>query len=469
MDNWNLTEVMSVLLSVHILVLTVVFGRGDFMPYVYWAVNGLVGINNGIANIISTHPSSPVSMPTDRRRSIKCGFFQVVADCCGNVKLRHKVWHEISFWRYVLYQSLTSLRSNAQSKNKKGCSIMKKKKVEAIDLFCGIGGLTYGLKKAKIKIIAGLDNDASCEYAYRKNNKSKFICEDIANYDFRKMKKMYSKDSIKVLVGCAPCQPFTPYARKITNKQNTIREGLIKYFVKAVTILKPHIISMENVRGLTQKKIFTKFVRQINNLGYKVDYKVVYCPNYGVPQTRYRLVLMASRLGEIEVPSPNHSKSQYITVGDAIKKLPILRDGGICPSDHVHRCMKLAAINKKRIKHSKPQGTWHDWPKNLLPDCYKKPSGQTYRNVYGRMSYGHVGPTITTRFLTYGTGRFGHPTQARAISLREGALLQTFPEDYDFGEDFKVRECERHIGNAVPPNLGEAIGQAILLHINPTI
>lgn len=342
---------------------------------------------------------------------------------------------------------------------------MKRKKVEAIDLFCGIGGLTYGLKKAKIKVIAGLDNDASCKYAYEKNNKSKFICKDISEYDFQKMKKMYSKDSIKVLVGCAPCQPFTPYARKIVSKQNTFREGLIKYFFNAVKILNPHIISMENVRGLTKKEVFTKFVEDIKELGYKTKYKVVYCPDYGVPQSRYRLVFMASKLGEIAPPRPIYSKDQYITVGEVIRKMPRLKDGGICPSDPVHRCMKLAEINKQRIKHSKPQGTWHDWPKNLLPDCYKKPSGQTYSNVYGRMSWDRIGPTITTRFLTYGTGRFGHPRQNRAISLREGALLQTFPKHYDFGKDFLLKKCETHIGNAVPPRLGEAIGRAILLHI----
>ncbi len=122
--------------------------------------------------------------------------------------------------------------------------------------------------------------------------------------------------------------------------------------------------------------------------------------------------------------------------------------------------------NLQRIKQSKPNGTWRDWNRKLLPACYKKESGQTYTSVYGRMGWDGVSPTITTQFHNYGSGRFGHPTQNRALSLREGALLQTFPEDYDFGEVKSMTDIARHIGNAVPPVLGEIIGKTIKKHLN---
>ncbi len=131
----------------------------------------------------------------------------------------------------------------------------------------------------------------------------------------------------------------------------------------------------------------------------------------------------------------------------------------------MHKAKRLSDTNIKRIKQSKPNGTWRDWDKKLLPDCYKKDSGQTYTSVYGRMSWNNVSPTITTQFFNYGSGRFGHPTQNRALTLREGALLQTFPENYDFGEIKSMTAIARHIGNAVPPILGEIIGNTIKQHI----
>lgn len=341
---------------------------------------------------------------------------------------------------------------------------MKNKKIEAIDLFSGIGGLTYGLKKAGIHVLAGLDNDESCAVAYEKNNNAKFIMADVAKYDFKELKKIYSKSGIKVLVGCAPCQPFSSHAFKNRKNGRDDRWNLLDHFVRAIKTVQPEVVSMENVRGVTKTDVFENFVVQLKKMGYKVDYKVVYAPDYGVPQNRSRLILLASKLGDIKVPEPTHSKKNYVTVKDIIKKLSKLEAGQKSEKDVMHQAKKLSPLNLKRIKQSKPSGSWKDWDKKLLPKCYKKASGQTYMSVYGRMSWDNVSPTITTQFASYGSGRFGHPEQNRAISLREGALLQTFPLSYDFG-DFPMSKLCRHIGNAVPPQLGVMIGNAIKQHI----
>lgn len=338
-------------------------------------------------------------------------------------------------------------------------------KIEAIDLFCGIGGLTYGLRQAKIKVLAGLDNDESCAYSYEKNNKCKFIAADVSKYDFNEMKKLYSKESIRALVGCAPCQPFSSHTYKAKNREEDTRWNLIDYFLQAIKVLNPHVISMENVRGITKTEIFEKFVNQLKDLGYQVDSDVVYCPKYGIPQNRSRLVLLGSKLGEINVPKETHTKDNYVTVKDVIKSLPEISSGETSKEDPIHRAKNLSALNIERIKQSKPKGTWKDWDEKLLPKCYKKKSGQTYTSVYGRMSWNEVSPTITTQFSSYGSGRFGHPEQDRALSIREGALLQTFPHDYDFGENIATTITGRQIGNAVPPMLGFVIGKTIKEHI----
>jgi len=178
------------------------------------------------------------------------------------------------------------------------------------------------------------------------------------------------------------------------------------------------------------------------------------------------MVLLGSRIGNIEVPNATYQKDDYITVGDVIRSLPQIGAGEICTTDRLHRAKNLSELNIERIRQSRPKGTWKDWDKNLLPDCYKKASGSTFTSVYGRMSWDSVSPTITTQFFNYGSGRFGHPVQDRALSIREGSLLQTFPANYDFGDSMAISTVGRHIGNAVPPKLGEVVGNAIIEHIN---
>jgi DNA (cytosine-5)-methyltransferase 1 len=341
------------------------------------------------------------------------------------------------------------------------------KKIVAVDLFCGVGGLTCGLRKAGIDVAAGIDIDPSCKFPYESNNKAKFYSEDINKFSSSRIKRLWKGADYTLLAGCAPCQPFSNQQKDKTHRDKKGKWKLLKAFSAKVTDLKPDIVSMENVPELKGDSVFRQFVRSLVKDGYSVSYKVVNAADYGVPQRRMRLLLLASRLGKIELIQPDPS-AKKITVKDAIGALPKISSGGSDPNDPLHVCRKLSSLNIKRIQASSPGSTWEDWPRGLRPKCYLRKTGQTYKMVYGRMSWDKLAPTLTTQFTNYGTGRYGHPEQDRAISLREGALIQTFPADYRFfGEGTKpnLSAIARQIGNAVPVRLGEVIGESIVKHL----
>ena len=352
------------------------------------------------------------------------------------------------------------------------------KSISAVDLFCGVGGLTYGLEQAGIKVTAGIDIDETCKYAYEQNNEAKFVCKDIGSVSSDYLSSLFPKDDIKLLVGCAPCQPFSPHAYKNKDRESHDKWELLADMQRLVEEVKPEIVSMENVPRLQTQKIFIDFVDALEDLDYHVHHRVLYCPDYGVPQKRRRLVLIASKFGEIAPLSKTHASSEqdglksYLTVRDAIGELPEITDGQVYDTDPLHWTRKLAEINKKRLEQSKPGGTWLDWDPELRAPCHQRESGQTYKSVYARMEWDKPAPTITTQFFNFGTGRFGHPKQDRALSLREGALLQTFPSDYDFINTSVPASITRlgvHIGNAVPVQLAKVIGQSIQDHLQEVI
>lgn len=343
--------------------------------------------------------------------------------------------------------------------------------ITAVDLFCGIGGLTHGLLKEGIKVSAGIDIDENCKYAYEKNNDAIFINKSIRDVKGNELETLYPANSIKVLVGCAPCQTFSTHTLKIKNREEDKRWNLLYEFTRLIKEINPKIVSMENVPQLRKYQVFTDFISQLELMGYNVFWKVVYCPNYGIPQSRRRLVLLASKFGKIELIPETHDSNKYKTVKSTIGKLQPIKDGEVSKKDKLHRSWGLSQINKKRIQQSKQGGSWRDWSIELRTNCHKKKSGSTYSAVYGRMSYEKTSPTITTQFYSFGTGRFGHPTQDRALSLREGALLQTFPKYYKFVEPKKqisFNEVGTHIGNAVPVMLGRVIAKSIKNHIKIT-
>jgi DNA (cytosine-5)-methyltransferase 1 len=223
---------------------------------------------------------------------------------------------------------------------------------------------------------------------------------------------------------------------------------------------------MENVSTVAKHQVFRDFVDTLKRLGYNVWFDVVDSSQYGVPQTRRRMVLLASRHGEIKMIDPTLHKPK--TVRQAIGRLRALSAGEAAPRDRLHVSSTLSAKNLRRIKVSKPGGTWRDWPEELVADCHRAASGKTYPGVYGRMEWDKPAPTMTTQCYGFGNGRFGHPEQDRAISLREAAIIQSFPRDYAFvPEDGEVRftVLGRLIGNAVPVELGRAIARSINSHI----
>ncbi len=346
-----------------------------------------------------------------------------------------------------------------------------KNKISAVDLFCGIGGLSYGFVQAGIKVKAGIDMDENCKYAFETNCNSKFIHQDITKVKGEDIINLFDKNDIKVLVGCAPCQPFSTYTLK-QDKQKDNRWQLLYEFVRLIKEINPDIISMENVPNLLNFKkepVFDNFVQELEKLGYFIWHSVVYCPDYGIPQKRKRLVLLGSKKGEIALIKPTHTYKQYITVKDAIGNLEKIDSGESSKKDFIHRASKLSDKNIARIKQSKQGGSWkRDWDEELKLECHKSESGKSYGSVYGRMKWDEPSPTMTTFCTGIGNGRFGHPKLNRAISLREAAILQSFPIDYKFAssaETLKFTQTSKHIGNAVPPKLGEIIGLSIVKHL----
>ena len=339
----------------------------------------------------------------------------------------------------------------------------------ALDLFCGIGGLTHGLELSGIPVLAGFDIDPSCRYAYEKNNHATFIESDVSKINADFIINYYPKDVTRILVGCAPCQPFSKYTQRYRKEGHIGNKWrLLDSFARLVREVRPDIVSMENVPELASQTVFSDFVQTLKNERYHVSFQIVYCPDYGVPQVRKRLVLLASLNKRIELIPPLVSSDHYKTVRETIGTLPAIKAGESDINDPLHTASRLTEVNLRRIRSSVPGGTGRDWDVELQLSCHRKTSGQTYPAVYGRMEWDQPAPTITTQFYGYGNGRFGHPEQDRALSLREGAMLQSFPHDYEMiepGARLNRREIGIHIGNAVPVNLGLAIGLSIQQHI----
>lgn len=340
-------------------------------------------------------------------------------------------------------------------------------RASVIDLFCGAGGLSYGFKKAGFDVVAGFDIDDNCRYAYEQNNEAPFVQCDVSELSPKELNSLFNPKFKRVVVGCAPCQPFSMY----NQKNNDPKWSLVGRFADLISSVRPDVVSMENVPRLVDFKngeVFQYFLETLRKVGYKIDWDILYGPDYGLGQTRSRLVLVASLLGSIKLPAPTH-KGNHVTVADVIRELPKLNAGESHPDDPLHKSASLSTLNLARIKASKPGGSWRDWPENLVADCHSHDSGRSYSSVYGRMSWSKPSPTITTQFYGFGNGRFGHPEQNRALSLREGALLQGFPTQYKLvssGENINTKQVGKLIGNAVPVTLALAIARSIKSHIS---
>lgn len=341
----------------------------------------------------------------------------------------------------------------------------KSPRIVGVDLFCGVGGLTHGLVRGGIHVVAGIDIDASCKFPYEANNSALFIERDVGKLKADDIIPLYQGADFTLLAGCAPCQPFSTYSRSGRNSEYESQWPLVSSFGSLVKKVKPDLVTMENVPQLVDHPVFQQFLRCLS--GYKKWWQIVECSSIGIPQTRKRLVLLASRIGSATLEL-SQERVQPTTVREAIGSLPPINAGERDPQDELHAASSLSPLNLSRIRASRPGGTWRDWPKELQALCHRKDSGSTYPSVYGRMEWDQPAPTITTQCFGYGNGRFGHPTQDRAISLREAAMLQTFPKSYVFvppGAPIKFNKMGRLIGNAVPVKLGEIIARSLIAHV----
>lgn len=337
--------------------------------------------------------------------------------------------------------------------------------IVAVDMFCGVGGLTHGLTKAGIDVRLGVDLDPACRFPMEQNNAAKFLEADVSKLCASDILRAFGDARVTLMAGCAPCQPFSSYSQSVRREKRHADWGLLTSFSSLVLSVRPTFVTMENVPPLRKQEIFHQFVAALEEAGYHVDSDVVDGRDIGLPQRRQRLVLIASILGPINLPKISKPK---VTVRDTIAVLPPIAAGGGDPFDALHVSASLSATNLKRIRHSKPGGTWRDWPKDLVAPCHARDTGATYPSVYGRMEWDEPAPTMTTQCYGFGNGRFGHPEQDRAISLREAAMLQSFPKDYAFvppGKPVNFNTLGRLIGNAVPVILGEYIGDVLTEHL----
>jgi DNA (cytosine-5)-methyltransferase 1 len=334
-----------------------------------------------------------------------------------------------------------------------------------VDLYCGVGGLTYGFKREGFNVIAGIDTDPRCAYAYEANTGAEFLERDVGAVSTRYVGGLYPKGDLRILAGCAPCQPFSLYRN---GKSRGEKWRLLRAFADLAVSIRPEIVTMENVPQLTRYRVFEDFVRSLNAAGYWTTWYLARGPLYGVPQRRIRLVLFASRLGAIELLPPTHSAANAPTVRDAIGGLERISAGGACKHDRLHRARNLSELNQRRIAATPMGGWWDEWDESLQLRCHRKQKGKSYRTVYGRMDWDRPSPTITTQCIGLGNGQFGHPVQNRAISLREAALLQTFPKKYKFvrpSARVSLQTVALQIGNAVPVRLAQIVARSIRHHL----
>lgn len=306
----------------------------------------------------------------------------------------------------------------------------------AVDFFCGAGGLTRGLSDAGIEVLAGIDADISCKETYECNNKpSKFIHADITRLSIKDVLQLMQSIPREELLfaACAPCQPFASLNRYGRNADAT----LLLRFMKIVEAIGPFQVFIENVSGLARVKGYSTYARFKNMLaknGYNWVEAILDAKNYGIPQTRKRLVLIAMKQIVPTIPPATHGPNliPYVTVRDSIQCYPEIRAGEQHPTLPNHQAASLSPTNFKRIMATPfDGGSRVDWPEELWLECHKG-DHKGHTDVYGRMRWDYPSPTLTCRCWSISNGRYGHPKQNRAISLREAAKLQSFRDDYIF-------------------------------------
>ncbi|MEA4852324.1 MAG: DNA cytosine methyltransferase [Paludibacter sp.] len=343
-------------------------------------------------------------------------------------------------------------------------------RLKAVDFFCSGGGMSYGMQQAGINVIAGIDVDKSCEETYKSNIKgAEFIHADVFDLDVTTLEEklgLQRNDNELILIGCSPCQ-FWSIINTEREKSKKSKD-LLKEFRRFVEYYTPGYVVVENVPGVLRRKHesgLDDFINWLNDNGYKVHFNVHEVSEYGVPQHRRRFTLIANRVSDIEI-EPEKCFGPKVTVRDVLgmqNGFAQIEAGHKDNTNFMHTTAGLRPINIKRLSLTESDGgTRLSYVENedLAPNCHLN-NKQSFKDTYGRMWWDKPSPTITTKFFSISNGRFAHPEENRAISLREGAVLQSFPKDYIF-KTVSIEKTARMIGNAVPPKYAEAIGKAII-------
>lgn len=353
---------------------------------------------------------------------------------------------------------------------KENKNIEKKHQLKAIDFFCSGGGMSSGMCNAGINVIAGIDYDINCKETYEVNIKgAKFIHADVFDYTEQELEQelnLQRNDDDLILIGCSPCQ-FWSIINTDRDKSSKSK-SLLNEFRRFVEYFNPGYVIVENVPGVLRRKEesgLENFIQWLNQQGYKVHCDIHNVNEYGVPQNRKRLTLIANRISEFEL-EPVKYNGEKLTVYDVIGEhngFPKVEAGHKDPTDFMHTVAGLEQINIDRLNLTAKNGgdrMSYVMDENLAPKCHREDT-VNFKDTYGRMWWHKQSPTITTKFFSISNGRFAHPEENRAISLREGAVLQTFPKDYIF-KTLSIANTARMIGNAVPPKYATAIAKSII-------
>ncbi|MFS4456939.1 DNA cytosine methyltransferase [Maribacter sp. 2304DJ31-5] len=338
---------------------------------------------------------------------------------------------------------------------------MNKQKFTAVDLFAGIGGQSVGLKRAGFVIKASVEIDKNAVKGYKQNHpRTRVFDYDIREIDTENIKKLLGAKPLHLLAGCPPCQGFSS-VRRLNRKQSVRddRNNLILEYLRFVKELKPLTIMMENVPGLVNYYLFKQVVKELTELGYNPKFDILNVKDFGVPQSRKRLVLVGSLLGELDLSKMYVQKR---TVRHAIGDLPKIEN----TDDEAH---KIVANHIPRIQRMielipKNGGSRKDLPKEYILECHKK-ENVGFNDVYGRLKWENYSSTITGGCLNPSKGRFLHPEEDRCITAREAALLQTFPKNYKIPVDISKTSAALLIGNALPPRFSYYQSKNIKNHL----
>lgn len=345
----------------------------------------------------------------------------------------------------------------------------KKNKFTAIDLFSGAGGLTLGLKNGGFKVVAAVEIDKDSVDTYHANHPEvQVIHDDIRKVKGKEILRRMGLKNVDLVAGCPPCQGFSKLTDK--NRKNDPRNELVLEMARMVEELRPSVCMMENVPGLASrgKNLLDEFEKKIKSLGYIITKGVLQMADYGVPQSRRRLVLLAGRGFKIELPKATHCRTsepglkRWVSVKSVLEKskAPVTylhaKENGGPEKFNWNVVRDVKPITLERLKYLIPGKSRLSLPVKLRPNCHKEAKG--FSNVYGRMSSEEVAPTMTSGCTTLSAGRFGHPVENRTISVREAAMIQTFPESYQFKARAMESVCGL-VGNALPFKFAKIVSE----------